>query len=298
MQLITSAAEMRRLASELGHGGRVLGLVPTMGLLHGGHLSLVRRARAESDRLIVTIFVNPLQFGPSEDYPSYPRNLDHDLEMLRPFDVEAVFAPNSQEMYPPGFATRIEPGPAAAPLEGSARPGHFRGVATVVLKLLNLVEPDVAYFGQKDFQQAVVIRRMVADLNVRVRIVVCPIVREFDGLALSSRNTYLNLHQRRAATVLYRSLRNALALYHSGERDAVMIEQAMSDVVRSEPLATPEYAAAVNPVSMERVRRAEAGSVALVAARVGPARLIDNLILGPENASDEHLIGLAFGAAA
>ncbi|HUI43732.1 MAG TPA: pantoate--beta-alanine ligase [Terriglobia bacterium] len=298
MRIVSSIGEMRTDARRLRRQGRVVGLVPTMGALHEGHLSLVRRAQSECDALVVSIFVNPLQFGPAEDYARYPKSLDRDLELLRPFGVEIVFAPEAAEMYPRGFGTHVEPGPVAEPLEGSARPAHFCGVATVVLKLLNLVEPEAAYFGQKDFQQVMVIRRMVEDLNVGTRIAVCPIVREPDGLALSSRNTYLNPEHRRAAPALYRSLRRAQELFETGEHCAATLLAEMRAVLESEPLAKPEYAAIVDPATMEAVDRVEPGMVALVASRVGAARLIDNLIFGPAGDSDDHLIELALSAAA
>ncbi len=217
MRLITSIAEMQTFGRQTRAAGKSLGLVPTMGALHEGHLSLVRQARRQCDVVVVSIFVNPTQFGPAEDISRYPRNLDQDLEELRPFRVEAVFAPAASEMYPEGFETFLTPGETAAPLEGASRPGHFRGVVTVVLKLLNIVRPDIAYFGQKDFQQALIIRRLVEDLNLETRLVICPIVREADGLARSSRNAYLSSEDRQAATVLSCALRRAEQMAQAGE---------------------------------------------------------------------------------
>ena len=204
MELIRSLDEVRRFSHQARGQGRSLGLVPTMGALHEGHLSLVRKARSEYDSVVVSIFVNPTQFGPREDLGRYPRDLQRDLGLLTPFKIDAVFAPDARAMYPSGFDTFVDPGAAAQPLEGALRPGHFRGVATVVLKLLNLVQPSTAYFGQKDFQQAMVIRRLIEDFNLEVRLVLCPIVRQPDGLAMSSRNAYLSTDERVAALALFR----------------------------------------------------------------------------------------------
>jgi pantoate--beta-alanine ligase len=279
-RLIVSLHEMREVARQLKESGRPVGLVPTMGALHEGHLSLVRRARAECSATVVSIFVNPTQFGPGEDLARYPRNLDRDLELLKPYKVDAVFAPQAEEMYPPGFETFVDPGGVARILEGAARPGHFRGVATVVLKLFNLVQPSVAYFGQKDFQQFLVIRKLVEDFNLAVELVLCPIIREPDGLAFSSRNAYLGPEDRRAACALYRSLAHAQELFAVGERDASKVREEMRRVLAAEPRVKPEYVA-LTDAQLRFVSRLYAGCVALVAARVGPARLIDNLILGP-----------------
>jgi pantoate--beta-alanine ligase len=294
MQLITSPSEMATLARNLRSEGRVMTLVPTMGALHRGHLSLVERARGEGDVLVVSIFVNPTQFGPGEDYERYPRNLDHDLELLTPFDPESVFAPPAADMYLPGFSTMVEPGPIAAPLEGVARPGHFRGIATAVLKLFNIVRPHIAYFGQKDFQQVMVLCRMVHDLNVNTRIRVCSTVRERDGLAVSSRNAYLTAEDRQAAPVLYRTLQHAREMFQNGEARASALLEAMRSETLREPAVKVEYIAIVNPATLEPVEEVVPGSVALIAAQVGPARLIDNLILGPAGASEGDLIELAF----
>jgi pantoate--beta-alanine ligase len=293
MRLIASIAEMQGFSRETRAAGMSLGLVPTMGALHEGHLSLVRRAKSQCDVVVVSIFVNPAQFGPSEDITRYPRDLDRDLLRLRRLRVEAVFAPETLEIYPQGFETYVVPGETAAPLEGASRPGHFRGVATVVLKLLNIVRPDVAYFGQKDYQQAQVIRRLVEDLNVEVRLVICPVVREPDGLAMSSRNAYLNAEERQAATVLHRSLRRAEQLAQAGETDAGKLLEVIGGVFAAEPRAQLDYAAIVDPVTLQPVQHVQTGCVALVAARVGVARLIDNLILGPPGASPETLLQLA-----
>ena len=296
MRLVNSLTEIRSLCSALRKGGKAVALVPTMGALHEGHLSLMRRARAAADVVIVSIFVNPTQFGPSEDLDRYPRNLDRDLELLRPVKPEAVFAPRATEMYPPGFSTWVMPGSVAAPLEGTSRPGHFRGVATVVLKLLNLVNPDIAFFGQKDFQQVVVIRRMVADFDAGTRVVMCPTLREPDGLAVSSRNAYLNAEERKAAPVLFRSLRRAQELFQAGETRSTQVLEALREVVLAEPRIALDYAAIVDPSSMEPVEDVSVGRVALMAARLGSVRLIDNVILGPAETADDERIALALGA--
>lgn len=293
MRLIASLNDIRSLTSDLRRAGLPVRLVPTMGALHQGHLSLVRRAKADGGALVASIFVNPTQFGPSEDYTRYPRNLERDCEALVPFAPEIVFAPDASAMYPDGFETYITPGTVAERFEGAVRSGHFRGVATVVLKLLNLVTPDVAYFGQKDFQQTAILRRMIADFNLGTRVVICPTVREPDGLALSSRNAYLGPEDRRAAGVLYRSLSRARELFHAGETEADALAAAMRAVLEAEPRATIDYAAVVRPDTLEPPGQITPGCVALVAARVGPARLIDNLILGPAGASDEELIEVA-----
>jgi len=287
---------MRTRAREVRSRGISLALVPTMGALHEGHLSLVRRAKHQCDVVVVSVFVNPAQFGPAEDLARYPRTLTEDLELLRSFKVDAVFAPADAEMYPEGFRTFVEPGEIAASFEGASRPGHFRGVATVVLKLFNIVEPDVAYFGQKDFQQVQVIRRLVEDLNLGVRLVVCPIVREPDGVAMSSRNRYLSAEERLAALVLQRCLQRAEELAQAGEASAKKLLEEMQSVFAAEPRAQLDYLAIVEPTWLRPVERVAAGSVALVAARVGKVRLIDNLIFGPPGSSPEVRLQLALTA--
>jgi pantoate--beta-alanine ligase len=293
MQLITSPSEVRRVARDLRGRGKLVALVPTMGALHEGHLSLARRAKADNGALVVSIFVNPAQFGPAEDYARYPRDLDRDCKALETLQPEAVFAPEPAAMYPKGFETYIEPGLIAQRFEGASRPGHFRGAATVVLKLLNLIAPDAAYFGQKDFQQTAVLRRMVKDLNLDTRLLICPTVREPDGLALSSRNIYLGAEDRKAACILYRSLCRARELYHTGETKIAVLVQAIRTALEAAPRAKADYAAVVRPDTLEPPAYATPGCVALAAARVGPARLIDNLILGPPGASEEELIDVS-----
>ncbi len=296
MRLVTSIADMKEVSRQVHVAGKSLALVPTMGALHDGHLSLVRQARRQCDTVVVSIFVNPIQFVAGEDFSGYPRNLEQDLELLRPFKVDVAFAPKVTELYSPAFDTFVEPGKIALPLEGASRPGHFRGVATVVLKLLNIVKPDIAYFGQKDLQQALVVRRLIEDLNLDLRQVVCPTVRDREGLACSSRNATLSEEERRAALVLYRSLRRAEEVAHHGEAEAGKILAEMQAVIQAEPLARLDYLAIVEPARLQPIERVVPGSVALAAARVGPARLIDNTIFGPPGASPELLLQLALAA--
>jgi pantoate--beta-alanine ligase len=276
MRVITTIAEFRAARAALRG---TTGLVPTMGYLHEGHLSLVRRARAENDHVITTIFVNPTQFGPSEDLTRYPRDLPRDLALLEAEKVDLVFAPDVSEMYPPGFGTFIDVGPIAAPLEGAARPGHFRGVATVVCKLFAITSPHRAYFGQKDAQQTLVIRRMTLDLNLPVEIVVCPIVREPDGLAMSSRNVYLNPEERRAATVLFRALRAVQERFAAGERNGDALRAAMRAVIESEPLARADYVSVANLDDLHELETVTSRALASLAVRIGTTRLIDNCVL-------------------
>ncbi len=283
MRVIETVAEMHR-ARRRCEGS--VGVVPTMGYLHEGHMSLVRRARAENDVVIVTIFVNPTQFGPNEDLAAYPRDLPRDLSLLDEAGVDLVFVPSDREMYPPGFQTYVSVQELTRSLEGAARPGHFRGVTTVVAKLFNLTRPDRAYFGQKDAQQVRVIRQMVADLNFDLEVVVCPIVRDEDGLALSSRNNYLSPEERAAAPVLYRALRAAEARYLAGEQRAEVLRTTMREVLAAEPLAEVEYVSVADLDTLAELDRVERGALASMAVRVGPARLIDNLILNPPATSE------------
>lgn len=258
-----------------------LGLVPTMGYLHAGHLSLVQAARAECASVVVSIFVNPTQFGPSEDLDAYPRDLEHDLSLLADAGVDLVWTPGTQVMYPPGYQTWVSVEEVTRPLEGAMRPGHFRGVTTIVAKLFNAVRPEKAYFGQKDAQQAAVIRQMVRDLSYPLDIVVCPIVREADGLALSSRNVYLDPAQRKAATVLYRALCAAQETYTNGERNAQELRRIMSETINREPLARLQYVSCANPDSLEELQGLIQGWALLsMAVFVGKTRLIDNMLLG------------------
>jgi len=276
MQLIHSLPELRKHLATLP---RPTGLVPTMGFLHEGHLALVRRARDECKTVGVSIFVNPAQFGPQEDLARYPRDLPRDLRLLETAGADVVWAPDADEVYPPGYQTYVTVGPAAEPLEGAARPGHFRGVATVVTKLFNAFAPDRAYFGQKDAQQAAVIRQMARDLNFPLQIVICPTVRESDGLAMSSRNTYLTPPERQAATVLYRALSAAKAVYQHGERDADKLRASMRDILAAEPLAKKEYISTADPDTLQELTVADRNALFSLAVRIGKTRLIDNFML-------------------
>jgi len=276
---IAEAREWRRAA-----GGSV-GLVPTMGFLHAGHLSLVERARRENDRVAASLFVNPKQFGPSEDLARYPRDLARDMRLLEEGGCDLLFAPDALEMYPAGFETAVDAGSVSAPLEGARRPGHFRGVATVVLKLVGILQPDRAYFGQKDAQQLAVMRKMTRDLDVPVEIVACPTVREADGLAMSSRNVYLDPDDRRAAPVLYRALSAARDRWTAGERDAEALRQAMRAVLEAEPRARAAYVSVADPETCRELDRVEGPALLSLAAFVGKARLIDNIVVGPESGS-------------
>lgn len=270
-----------------------MGLVPTMGALHDGHLSLVKRAKQDCSPVIASLFVNPKQFGPNEDFAKYPRSFDEDVKKLTEAGVDELFAPEPAEVYPPGFRTYVNVEGLSERLEGRSRPGHFRGVTTVVLKLLEIVQPHFAYFGRKDAQQARLIQQMVSDLNVDTRIVVCPIVREPDGLALSTRNAYLNAEERRAATVLYRALDAARSEMAVGVRDALRLQTVMRKVLDSEPLASVDYAEIVDADTFEPVLQARRHCYALLAVFIGEARLIDNLFVEPGDMdSDELLIRL------
>jgi pantoate--beta-alanine ligase len=276
MMIATSLEELRD-ARRLLDG--TLGLVPTMGYLHEGHISLARRAREECAHAAASIFVNPTQFGPKEDLASYPRDLKHDLSLLEEAGVELVWTPTAEEMYPPGFSTWVEVEGLTVPLEGASRPGHFRGVTTIVTKLFNAVQPDKAYFGQKDAQQAAVIRRMTRDLNFPIEIVVCPTVREVDGLAKSSRNTYLNPEERKAATVLHRSLTAARSAYAQGERSAGALRRIMQEVIASEPLARMQYVSVADYDSLQELETVNGKSLLSMAVFIGRTRLIDNFVL-------------------
>jgi len=275
--MIVSTLEELRSARLLLEGK--LGLVPTMGYLHEGHLSLIRRAKAECDSGAVSIFVNPTQFGPNEDLSKYPRDLDRDLHLLEEAGVDLVWTPTPEVMYPVGYQTWVQVEEMTRPLEGAQRPGHFRGVTTVVTKLFNAVQPTKAYFGQKDAQQAAVIRQMTKDLNFPIEIVVCPIVREADGLAMSSRNVYLDAGQRQAATVLYRSLSAAKSAYEQGERHAEKLRQIMKAAIASEPLAQLEYVSCADYDTLQELDKVTGKTLLSMAVFFGKTRLIDNFVL-------------------
>ena len=257
-----------------------VGLVPTMGFLHEGHLSLVRRARAECASVVVSIFINPTQFSPQEDLEAYPRDLPRDLRLLGEAGADLVWMPTLEIMYPPDYQTWVNVEEVTKPLEGARRPTHFRGVTTVVAKLLNNVQPQKAYFGQKDAQQAIVIRRMVKDLDFPLEVVVCPIVRETDGLAMSSRNVYLTPQERQAATVLFRALQAAQKAFESGEIEAVKLRKLVEDVVQCEPLASLQYISCADPDTLQELSGSVEHGLLSMAVFFGKTRLIDNIILG------------------
>ncbi len=278
MQIVKTITEVRsqRWADPL----LTWGLVPTMGALHEGHLSLVRRARAENDRVGVSIFVNPIQFNRRDDLEAYPRQLERDCALLAAEGVDLVWAPDETEVYPAGFQTYVDVEAISKPLEGASRPGHFRGVVTVVSKLFHVFEPQRAYFGQKDAQQVAVIRQMVRDLGFNVDVVVCPILREADGLAMSSRNARLNPEERRAAVVLYRALQAAQKEWDQGHCDAGHLRQTMQHIIEAEPLARIDYVSAADPITLQELEGQAKRALLSMAVFVGPVRLIDNFVLG------------------
>jgi pantoate--beta-alanine ligase len=277
VEVIHTVEWMKQVSRQARTEGRLTGFVPTMGALHAGHLSLIEAARRDASPVIVSIFVNPKQFGPNEDYTKYPRDLEGDRRKLEEAGVDFLFAPPLEEIYPAGFRTSVNVEGLGDRLEGKIRPGHFRGVATVVLKLLEIVAPRFAYFGRKDAQQARVIRQMAADLTLDSEIAVCPIVREPDGLALSSRNQYLSPAERKAATVLYRALSLARSAIEKGERDSMRIITAMRQELAGEPLGSPDYVEIVDADSFEPIMRLTRSCLVLLAVRFGATRLIDNM---------------------
>jgi pantoate--beta-alanine ligase len=293
MEIIRTISWMKetvRLARAENH---VAGFIPTMGALHQGHLSLIRRARVDCSRVYASIFLNPTQFGPNEDLSKYPRTFERDVEQLTDAGVDILFAPDAREIYPAGFRTYVNVADLSERLEGRSRPGHFRGVATVVLKLFEIVQPQSAYFGRKDAQQVRILQQMVADLNLNVEIVVCPIVREPDGLALSSRNTYLNPEERRAATILYRALDEARREMNAGIRDALKLQTTIRRVLSNEPLARVDYLEIVDAESFESVARIGARPIyVLLAAFIGKTRLIDNLLIEPATEQESPVSSL------
>ncbi len=279
MRIFHTVAEIREFVWQARAEGRSVGLVPTMGYLHEGHLTLMRQAGKQCDTVIISIFVNPTQFGPGEDLAGYPRDLARDAAMAEGAGVDAIFNPSAEEMYPSGYNTYINVEGITEKLCGASRPGHFRGVATVVAKLFNIVKPDCAFFGQKDAQQALVIKRMVADLNIDVEVVAVPTVREHDGLAMSSRNIYLDPEQRRAALSLSSSLNRAAAEVGAGQRDASKIRQLVINMIKAEPLAEIDYVEIYSYPDLEPVEIIKGPALLALAVRFGRARLIDNIIL-------------------
>ena len=289
----TQIDDLRRLVAAARASGKRIGCVPTMGALHQGHMSLVERARELSDFVVVTIFVNPTQFAPQEDLAQYPRPLEADLSACRSAGVDAVFLPGADALYPPGFSTWVTVDELSERWEGASRPTHFRGVTTIVLKLLNIVQPDVACFGQKDFQQQAVLRRMVRDLDVPVEIVTCPTIREPDGLALSSRNAYLSADERKAATVLSRCLQRADEQLSSPNANIAAVSAELKTMLDAEPLVAPDYIAIVDPETLAPISESQPRMAILLAARVGQTRLIDNCLVdltgqSPSPSSVDH----------
>jgi len=283
MLIFETAQAMQAWCKQQKKAGQTIGLVPTMGYLHQGHLSLVQEARRQCDRVVVSIFVNPIQFGVGEDLDKYPRDLSGDCQLLEEAQTDAVFAPSARDMYPEAYATFVEmEGTITNRLCGASRPGHFRGVTTVVSKLFNICLPDQAFFGQKDAQQVRVIQRMVRDLNFPVRIVVHPIVREKDGLAMSSRNVYLSAPQRRDATILFKAIRGVEDSFRKGERSALILKQIAASTISSVPSAGIEYVSLVDDFSLEEINHdVEKPALLAVAVRIGKTRLIDNTVLLP-----------------
>jgi pantoate--beta-alanine ligase len=277
MQIVKKAEDLRLAVSDARKRGKTIGFVPTMGALHRGHISLVERSKEETGFTVVSIFVNPSQFGPNEDFNKYPRDLEKDSSLLEKAGVDLLFFPDALEIYPKDFSTWVEPGEPAKILEGERRPGHFRGVCTVILKLFEIVRPDSAFFGQKDAQQFAVLDKMVKDFNMPVRMVECPIVRDHDGLALSSRNTYLNETERRAAVIYHKSLQNGKGLIDKGERNAQKIIESIKRIVETEPLAKLDYAEIVDAGTFKKSTVLHGTTYILIAGFMGATRLIDNL---------------------
>jgi pantoate--beta-alanine ligase len=277
MEVIKTIAEMRQLRLKLAEP---IGFIATMGYLHQGHLALIRQARADNASVVVSIFVNPTQFGTGEDFDRYPRNLERDLSLLQKEGVDAVFAPATVEIYPPRFSSRVEVNNIVRRQEGASRPGHFKGVTTVVAKLFNIIQPTRAYFGQKDAQQAIVIKKMVTDLNMNLKVITLPTVREPDGLAISSRNSYLNPRERQTALVLYQSLMLAKKLWQRGEKDAEKLRQEMARLIRKEPLAAIDYISIADTETLEELEEVRPPALVSLAVKIGETRLIDNVVLG------------------
>jgi pantoate--beta-alanine ligase len=289
MEIVRTVSWMKEAARQARAENHVIGMVPTMGALHEGHLSLLRRAKSNCSKVFASIFVNPTQFGPNEDLSKYPRTFETDVAKLEAAGVDILFAPDAKEIYPPGFTTYVTVEGLSDRLEGRSRPGHFRGVATVVHKLFEIAQPQYAFFGRKDAQQARILQRMLQDLNTDVELVLCPIVREPDGLALSSRNAYLNPEERRAATILYRSLETARSEIAAGTRDALSLENSVRNVLAKEKLARVDYVEVADADKFESVARlnAHAATYLLLAVFIGKTRLIDNLLFEPASDSGE-----------
>jgi len=283
MKLIEKIDKLRKEINRLKKSGKVIGFVPTMGYFHEGHLRLMDIAKEKSDVVVVSIFVNPIQFGPNEDYDRYPRDLERDMKLAEERSVDIIFHPSVNEMYPEQILTYVITDKLPDVLCGKFRPVHFRGVTTVVAKLFNIVQPDIAVFGQKDYQQAIIIKRMVEDLNFPVKIIIGPIVREPDGLAMSSRNTYLSQEERKQAPIIYKALKKAKEMVEKGERNTEVLKKAIAETISSAPLARIEYIEVVEDKNLESVNEVVPGSFAAVAVWFGKTRLIDNIILMEDN---------------
>jgi pantoate--beta-alanine ligase len=276
MEIVNTISRMKSLRRELTGS---VGFVPTMGYLHEGHLSLIRQAKVDNSVAVVSLFVNPTQFGPNEDLKHYPRDFEHDLYLLRKVNTDIVFIPSDEEMYPAGFNSWVDVQEISEQLEGEHRPGHFKGVATIVAKLFNIIEPSKAYFGQKDAQQALVIQKMVADLNMNTKVIVLPTIREADGLAMSSRNTYLSTQERKSAVVLFKALTRAKEMYQNGEDKTENIRREMISIVSKEPLAIIDYLSISDARTLEELPILSEPALISIAVRIGKTRLIDNIVL-------------------
>ncbi len=280
MRLIREISQMKDYRKKI-KTPQTVGLVPTMGAIHQGHLSLLRKARQQCDKVVVSIFVNPIQFGKRDDYQHYPRNLSEDISLSEKEGVDVVFAPSLEEMYPQDYSTFVQiGGPLSSTLEGASRSGHFKGVATVLVKLFNIIKPDFSYFGEKDYQQVLIVKKVVDELNLDTQIIVLPTIREKDGLALSSRNFYLNKEERKVATILYKALEKAKLWIEEGERNPFSIVSKIKDLIKKEPLARIDYVAVVNPETLEKVEDIKGEVLIVLAVRISKVRLIDNVRVG------------------
>lgn len=291
MRTFSQVSPLRVSLRGLREEGKTIGFVPTMGALHDGHLTLMRKAKGECDVVVASIFVNPAQFGQNEDFSAYPRDLNRDLQMVSNAGVDTVFVPEVSEIYPAGFQTTVDVGELGSILEGAVRPGHFRGVATVVTKLFNIVQPERAYFGQKDYQQLLVIEQAVRDLNIPVKIIMVPTVREADGLAMSSRNAYLDPEQRQAAVILSRMLHHAEELIRAGKTETAQVRSELDAILAQEPTTTADYIAFVHPETLAPMESLTDAAALLLAVRIGKTRLIDNALLAPDGVTIPRLRG-------
>ncbi len=282
MRLIKEISQMKDYRKKI-KAPQTVGFVPTMGAFHQGHLSLLRKARQQCDKVVVSVFVNPIQFGKGDDYQHYPRNLSEDISLSEKEGVDVVFAPSLEEMYPQDYSTFVQVGgPLSSTLEGASRYGHFKGVATVLVKLFNIIKPDFSYFGEKDYQQVLIVKKVVDELNLDTQIIILPTIREKDGLALSSRNSYLNKEERKVAAILYKALEKAKLWIEEGERNPFSIVSKMKDLIKKEPLARIDYIAVVNPETLGKVEDVKGEVLVLLAVKIGETRLIDNMMFSTE----------------